>query len=128
VAASILIVEDDVDILSSLAEIIRDEGFAVQTAANGYQALSVLEQMAPDVVFLDLMMPGMDGWRFIEVVRQRFPSLTGSIVLISAVHNLVDEARKLGVRYFLRKPYDLDDVVRLARECCAAPRADAPQR
>jgi CheY-like chemotaxis protein len=128
VAATILIVEDDADILSSLAEIIRDEGFVVQTAANGYQALNVLDQMVPDVVFLDLMMPGMDGWRFIEVVRQRFPHITGSIVLISAVHNLVDEARKLGVRYFLRKPYDLDDVVRLARECCAAPRSDAPQR
>jgi CheY-like chemotaxis protein len=116
--ANILIVEDDPDILSSLAEVIRDEGYRVQTAANGFQALAVLERSRPNLIFLDLMMPVMDGWRFMEEIRTRLPSLDVPIVLISAMHNLTDEARRLGVRHFLAKPYDLEDVVRIAREYC----------
>jgi CheY-like chemotaxis protein len=115
---NVLIVEDDPDILSSLAEVIREEGFEVHTAANGFQALAALERSRPDLIFLDLMMPVMDGWRFMEEVRQRFPALAAPIVLISAMHNLTDEARRLGVRHFLPKPYDLADVVRIAQECC----------
>ena len=65
--ANILIVEDDPDILSSLAEAIREEGFVVETAANGYQALTRLESQLPDLIFLDLMMPLMDGWKFLEI-------------------------------------------------------------
>jgi two-component system response regulator MprA len=119
---NVLVVEDDPDILSSLAEVIRDEGYDVQTAANGYQALGAIERTRPDLIFLDLMMPVMDGWKFMEELRVRFPALVVPIVLISAMHNLTDEARRLGVRYFLAKPYDLEDVVRIARECRREPR------
>jgi len=117
VRANILIVEDDPDILSSLAEVIREAGFDVETAANGYQALARLEAHAPDLIFLDLMMPLMDGWKFLETARQRFPSRQATpVVLLSAVHNLTDEARRLGVTAFLAKPFDLEDVVRVAHQ------------
>ncbi len=112
--ANILIVEDDPDILSSLAEALREEGFEVETAANGYQALTRLESQAPDAIFLDLMMPLMDGWKFLETARQRFPGLHAPIVLLSAVHNLTEEAQRLGVTAFLAKPFDLEDVARMA--------------
>ncbi len=115
-AAHILIVEDDADILSSLVEVVRDEGFEVLSAANGYQALSQLEAHHVDLIFLDLMMPVMDGWRFLHEARTRFPTLDAPVVLLSAVRGLDDEARKLGVMRFLAKPFDLDDVVRLAHE------------
>jgi DNA-binding response OmpR family regulator len=114
VPANILIVEDDPDILSSLAEVIREEGFDVETAANGYQALARLESRVPDLIFLDLMMPLMDGWKFLETARQRFPSAQPPVVLLSAVHNLTDEARRLGVTAYLSKPFDLEDVARMA--------------
>jgi CheY-like chemotaxis protein len=110
----VLIVEDDPDILSSLAEVLREEGFEVETAANGYQALARLESNPPGLIFLDLMMPLMDGWKFLELARQRFPSLNVPTVLLSAVHNLPTEAEQLGVTAFLRKPFDLEDVSRLA--------------
>lgn len=117
----VLIVEDDPDILSSLAEVIREEGFEVETAANGYQALARLESNPPGLIFLDLMMPLMDGWKFMEVARQRFPSLDIPVVLLSAVHSLQSEAARLGVTAFLTKPFDLEDVARLAHELCGQP-------
>ncbi len=78
---NILIVEDDPDILSSLAEVIREEGYEVETAANGYQALAKLEAGMPDLIFLDLMMPLMDGWKFMETAEQRFPEMVARVVL-----------------------------------------------
>ncbi|MGZ3404948.1 MAG: response regulator [Polyangia bacterium] len=125
--ANILIVEDDPDILSSLAEAIREEGFEVETAANGYQALTRLESQRPDLIFLDLMMPLMDGWKFLESARQRFPEMVAPVVLLSAVHNLTEEARRLGVRAFLSKPFDLEDVTRLAHSL-TEPRAEGPRQ
>lgn len=125
--ANILIVEDDPDILSSLAEVIREEGFDVETAANGYQALARLEAHAPDLIFLDLMMPLMDGWKFLEIARQRFPSTQPPVVLLSAVHNLTEEARRLGVTAFLPKPFDLEDVARMAHSL-TQPRSEGPRQ
>jgi CheY-like chemotaxis protein len=114
----VLVVEDDSDILSSLVEVIREEGFDVSSAANGYQALAQLEQHPVDLIFLDLMMPLMDGWKFLEAMHARFPDRHIPVVLLSAVHNLPDEASRLGVARFLRKPFDLDDVARLAHQIC----------
>jgi CheY-like chemotaxis protein len=127
VRANVLIVEDDPDILSSLAEALREEGFEVETAANGYQALTRLEAHAPDLIFLDLMMPLMDGWKFLESARTRFATMHAPVVLLSAVHNLTDEARKLGVTAFLSKPFDLEDVTRMAHSLCVR-RVEAPRQ
>jgi CheY-like chemotaxis protein len=115
-AGHVLVVEDDTDILSSLVEVMRDEGFEVASAANGYQALAQLEAQPVDLIFLDLMMPVMDGWRFLQEARRRFPDQHTPVVLLSAVRELSEEARKLGVACFLSKPFNLDDVVRLAHE------------
>lgn len=125
--ANVLIVEDDPDILSSLAEVLREEQFEVDTAANGYQALSRLESHMPDLILLDLMMPLMDGWKFLEVARQRFPAMRAPVVLLSAVHGLTEEAHRLGVDAFLPKPFDLEDVARIAHELCDR-RAEAPRQ
>jgi two-component system, NtrC family, nitrogen regulation response regulator NtrX len=125
VRGHVLIVEDDPDILSSLAEVIREEGFDVETAANGYQALARLESNPPGLIFLDLMMPLMDGWKFMELARQRFPSLAVPIVLLSAVHSLPAEAARLGVTAYLTKPFDLEDVARLAHDLCTFPPSSA---
>jgi CheY-like chemotaxis protein len=112
----VLVVEDDSDILSSLVEVIREEGFEVYSAANGYQALSELADHHIDLIFLDLMMPVMDGWRFLQEARTRFPNFHVPVVLLSAVRDLGDHARALGVARHLTKPFNLDDVVRIAHE------------
>lgn len=124
--ARVLVVEDDSDILSSLVEVIREEGFEVSSAANGYQALAQLEQNPVDLIFLDLMMPLMDGWKFLEAMHARFPGNNVPVVLLSAVHNLPDEAARLGVARYLRKPFDLDDVARLAHQICPVHTRHAP--
>ena len=120
--SKVLVVEDDADILSSLAEVIREEGFEVSTAANGYQALAQMETQTFDLIFLDLMMPLMDGWRFMEIARTRFPNMRAPVVLLSAVNNLAEEAARIGLENFLAKPFDLEDVVRTVHRLCGGSR------
>ena len=64
---TILIVDDEATILHSLSGILSDEGYETLTASNGYEALRIIEEEAPDLVLLDIWMPGMDG---IETLRE----------------------------------------------------------
>jgi CheY-like chemotaxis protein len=115
----ILVVEDDAEILSSLAEAIREEGYVVRTAANGFQALAEVQEHAPDLIFLDLMMPRMNGWKFVEALRRGSPATQAQIVLLSAHSDVAHEAERLGIELFLKKPFDLRDVIRVAHDCVA---------
>jgi two-component system nitrogen regulation response regulator NtrX len=58
---SVLIVDDEQSIVQSLSGLLSDEGFEVSSAVNGYEALSVIDSESPDVVLLDIWMPGIDG-------------------------------------------------------------------
>jgi len=58
---SILIVDDEPSILQSLSGLLADEGFEVETATNGYEGLKIVEEKSPDLVLLDIWMPGIDG-------------------------------------------------------------------
>jgi two-component system response regulator MprA len=113
----VLVVEDDADILSSLAEVLRDGGYDVTTAANGYQALVQVKEHDPDLIILDLMLPRMNGWRFVQELRAGARRAT-PIVLLSAVENLPEEAARLGVQGFLRKPFELEELLDAARAWC----------
>jgi DNA-binding response OmpR family regulator len=106
----ILVVEDEPAIRELLAMILRDEGFAVETAAHGRAGLAKASLQVPDVVILDLMMPGMTGWEFIEVWQADSATKDVPIVVISA-ENAATTVKALRVRAFLRKPFDLDQLL-----------------
>ncbi len=69
----ILIVDDEANARAALSEILRDEGYATETAADGFKALGKLEEFAPDVILTDLKMPGLDGIAFMEKARKASP-------------------------------------------------------
>ena len=69
--APILVVDDDPSIVSTVSEILDFEGYPVQTAANGAEALRAIERMQPSLVLLDMRMPVMDGWGFANALRER---------------------------------------------------------
>jgi CheY-like chemotaxis protein len=118
---SVLVIEDDPALLSSVAEVIREVGYDVRTACNGHQALDEVMAREPDLILIDLMLPLMDGWRFLDQYRARCRDSRAALVLVSAFPNLAAEAERLGVQGYLRKPFGLDAVVRITDECC--PRA-----
>jgi len=113
---SILVVEDDDAIRGLVTELLRDDGYQVQEATNGAEALDQVRAGRPDLIVLDLMMPIMDGWAFVEECRQRKWCGEVPIVVTSASHDLprtADQLRALGVRTCLAKPFDLDGLLAL---------------
>jgi len=100
----ILVVEDDDDIRDSLKELLEEEGYRVDTAANGQQALGKLqEQELPQLILLDLMMPVMDGWQFQKELRD-VPSLARLPVIVISASKFSREP--LNAAAFIPKPLD----------------------
>jgi CheY-like chemotaxis protein len=103
---TVLVVEDDELIRSALAEVLRTQGFLVQTAADGLQAITVLREAAerPRLILLDLTMPVMDGWAF-RAAQLADPELADiPVVILSAAHDVHKQAQSLHVDEFLAKP------------------------
>jgi two-component system nitrogen regulation response regulator NtrX len=108
---TILAVDDEVTILQSLSGILSDEGFEVLTASNGYEALKIIEGESPDLVLLDIWMPGIDGIETLQEIKRTNPFL--QVVIISG-HGTIEtavKATKLGAYDFLEKPLSIEKVV-----------------
>ena len=103
---SVLIVEDDHDIRTSLADFLTLEGFEVTTASDGAAALARLRRgEPPDVVLLDFMMPVMDGWQF-RLEQKRDP-LLAQVPVIALSANGSPQARAVDAAAFIAKPLDV---------------------
>jgi CheY-like chemotaxis protein len=118
--ARILIVEDDVAIRQTVAELLEDEGYEVDCAANGADALALLERSeVPALILLDLMMPVMDGWSFRETQR-RDPRLAGIPTVVVTASNAASghAPDELAPDAFLAKPFDLDRLIDTVERLC----------
>jgi len=104
----ILVVDDEANARAALSEILRDEGYDTETAADGFKALGKLEEFAPDVVLTDLKMPGLDGITFME--KQSAPSPQTVFVVMTAFGTITSavSAIKKGADNYLTKPLDYE--------------------
>ena len=107
----ILVVDDEESIQRSLESVLRDEGFDVSLAGSAEDAIKKIEADAPDVVLLDIWLPGKDGLQLLEEVRPRYPGLP---VVVMSGHGTIEtavRATKLGAFDFVEKPLNLDKVL-----------------
>jgi two-component system nitrogen regulation response regulator NtrX len=107
----ILIVDDEESIRSSLGGILRDEGFEVVTSPSGEAALAALDAEDPDLVMLDVWLPGIDGVEALEAIKGRQPELP---VIMMSGHGTIETAvkcAKIGAYDFFEKPLNLDKVL-----------------
>ena len=108
---SILIVDDEPTILQSLSGLLTDEGFEVITANNGYEALKIIDAEAPDLVMLDIWMPGIDGIETLKEIKKT--SATLPVIIITGHGNVETavKATKLGAFDLIEKPLNIDKVI-----------------
>jgi two-component system, chemotaxis family, chemotaxis protein CheY len=109
--ALILVVDDDSDILEALSEILEGEGYRVERARNGQEALEKLDGERPALILLDLMMPVMDGWEFAARLRQRDGDRDIPVVVLSADRQVGPKAKELQAAGYLAKPFELADLL-----------------
>jgi DNA-binding response OmpR family regulator len=118
--APLLIIEDDQDIRESLVEFLEDHGYRVDAARDGREALDhlVRARERPCLIVLDLMMPVMDGQQF-RAEQLRDPELSQiPVLLISAYGDVEERASDLGRLPFLRKPFDLEQLLEQVEARC----------
>jgi CheY-like chemotaxis protein len=109
----VLVVEDEEDSRETLRELLELEGYEVETATNGIEALAKLDVIVPCIILLDLFMPVMDGWQLLDRLRSdgRLASLTVLVTTSAAANTPAD------VRVFL-KPLDFDRLLRTVDAVC----------
>ncbi len=101
----ILVIDDDKDIRVVISEILDQSGYEVFTAGSGQQGLDLAAQMIPNLIILDIMMPGMDGWTVLTKLQNK-PALTDVPVIILSGASGVEMAMSLGAAAVLFKPID----------------------
>jgi CheY-like chemotaxis protein len=117
--ATVLVVDDDVDVCGLLEAYLAMEGFDVLTACDGRDALRQLGDHQPAVILLDMMMPVMDGVEF-RRHQQCDPRLRDiPVMCVSARHDAAQTAARLGLAGFVSKPFDLGAVSAAVRQLCA---------
>ncbi len=105
----ILVVDDDPSIRLTISAILEAEGYPVQTACNGAEALKVLAQSFPSLVLLDMRMPVLDGWGFARELASR--GIKVPILVMTAAQDGKRWATEIGATGFLAKPFNLDDLL-----------------
>jgi two-component system OmpR family response regulator len=106
----ILIIEDEADLLASLAKALREEGYAVDTAANGEDGWFKAESYDYDAIVLDVMLPKLDGWEILKRLRKLKKT---PVLMLTARDATRDRVRGLdgGADDYLVKPFDLDELL-----------------
>lgn len=113
----ILVVDDNIDILLLMKKRLETEGYEVLTAGNGVEAQEVIQSNPPCVVILDLMMPVMDGWQFLEWKKSQAAELAElPVLVVSAVSNNTKTPE--GVAGFLRKPVSVNHMIDCIQAYC----------
>ena len=119
-AGTILVVDDEPDIRETVAELLRDEGYTVQTAANGAEALQAVAHQVPAAVLLDMRMPVLDGWGFAKAIKERGIELP--ILVMTAARDAQRWCDEIGAQHCLAKPFDLLDVLDKVEYIAGPPR------
>jgi two-component system, chemotaxis family, chemotaxis protein CheY len=107
----VLLIEDDAAVLEATGEVLSDEGYLVLAAANGQEALSRVDGRLPDVILLDLMMPVMNGWQFVQEFRKLPGAGAIPLIVLSAGRDVVESAEALGAVDYLIKPFEISELL-----------------
>jgi len=105
----VLVVDDEPDIRATVLAMLEIEGYDVDEAANGADALHVIEARPPDLILLDMRMPVLDGWGFASELRRRGHGTP--IVVMTAARDAARWAGDIAAAAFVAKPFGLDDLI-----------------
>jgi pilus assembly protein CpaE len=112
-SSKVLIVEDDLDLLRAIGLALKKEGYEIATAESGEEALRKVQTEKPDLVILDIMLPGTSGIEVCQQLRDKAETVGLPIIMLSALARVDDRIKglKVGADDYVTKPFDLDELV-----------------
>lgn len=114
----VLVVDDEESLRTIIAHSFKERGYSVLTADNGTDGLTLARTERPDIVILDLLMPGMLGFEVCKRIRED-SNLNRTVVIVTSAKSYkpdIDKANELGADAFVVKPADVDELITLALE------------
>lgn len=116
---TVLVIDDQPGIRRLLVEVLNEEGYLVVAAANGYEGVQQAKEVQPQLILMDMKMPGMDG---IETLRELKKNGLGSRVIMMTAYgelDLVNQAKEVGAYGYITKPFDILSLCRMIQETLA---------
>ncbi len=109
----ILAVDDESDVLLIIKTALMSDGFMVQTATNGADAISIAAELNPDLIILDMMMPEMSGFDTLRKLRDVANTTSTPVIMLTGVSDKskIREALDLGIDYYIVKPFEFHDLI-----------------
>ncbi|CAN5850725.1 hypothetical protein BH11MYX2_BH11MYX2_07140 [soil metagenome] len=107
----VLVVDDEPMVRETLGEVLADEGYVVDLAIDGEQALARVAEARPDAILLDLMMPGRNGRQFLQALRDQPEYAAVPVLIMTAVHGLNVNLQTLGASEVVEKPFNVDELL-----------------
>jgi DNA-binding response OmpR family regulator len=119
---NILLVEDEESLVSIMASVLQDEGFAVKTLFSAEEALELNGSFCPDLIISDIRMKGIDGFTMFEIMKalERFKHIP--FIFLTAIDDRSSQQRalKLGAIAYITKPFDVDELLGVVRKALPA--------
>ena len=112
----LLIVDDEVEICDFLKSFFEERNYEVKTASSGQAALNAVEQFKPQVILLDIKMPGMDGIQVLGTLKKKFPRTKVIMVTALETRDKIEECLRLGADNYITKPLSLEYLENDVRE------------
>lgn len=112
----ILIVDDEEHIRSLMESYLTKQGFTTYLAQNGKEAFEIITTKKPDLIFLDIQLPGMDGVEILKEVKKKYPDIAVIMISGNATEEIAKETLEIGAFEYINKPVDLDKVSEVI--CC----------
>lgn len=106
----LLVVDDQAGVRRLLGEALCDEGYKVETASSGTEAIKMISAVNPSLILLDIKMPVMNGLETLEGIRRIYPDVPVVMMTAYGELDIVIEAKKRGVKHYINKPFDLNEV------------------
>jgi len=110
---TILLLEDDKNLRETLVDIFEIQGFEVVTATNGVEVLTFLDEVAPNLIVSDVMMPEMDGFEFLKRIKKNPQMENTPVIMLTA--NTLQEVKYKGLEYgandYITKPFDTKELL-----------------
>ncbi len=119
--AKVLVVDDEPNVLRSLVQYLTIEDFQVETANNGQEALEKVQSFVPELILLDVMMPGMDGFEVLDKIKEMAGFENTPVIMLTAKDQSSDVLKgyQSGATSYLVKPFNLDELVETINQTLA---------
>jgi twitching motility two-component system response regulator PilG len=118
---TIMVIDDSKTIRRTAETLLRKEGFEVVVATDGFEALSLVADHKPDLIFLDVMMPRLDGYQTCALIKHHRVFRHTPVVMLSSKDGLFDRARGrvVGSDHYITKPFTRDELLAVINQLCS---------